>query len=93
MLTAKGEEVDNLYAQVFRELLTLMSEDPKTTTQGNHLILSSIQLVVHRKVPVHFEHGLESASGYGLGRLVLPTPSLPAVHETNLQRLAQPLLS
>lgn len=93
MLTAKGEEVDNPYAQVFRELLTLMAGDPKTTTLGNHFMLPPIQFVVYRKVPVHFEHGLESASGYGLGRLVLPTPSLPALHETNLQRLAQPLLS
>jgi len=93
MLTAKGEEVDNPYDQVFRELFILMAEDPKTTTQGNHFMLPSIQFVVYRKVPVHFEHGLESASGCDLGRLVPPTPSLPALYETNLQRLARPLLS
>jgi len=92
MLTAKGEEIDNLYEQVFRELLTLMAEYPKTTTLGNHFMLPSIQFVVYRKVPVHFEHGLESASRCGSGRLVLPTSSLLALHETNLQRLAQPPL-
>ena len=93
MLTAKGEEVDNPYDQVVRELLTLMAEYSKTTTRGNHFMLPSIQFVVYRKVPVHFEHELESASGCGLGKLVPPTPLPPALHETNLQRLAQPLLS
>lgn len=93
MLTAKGEEVDNPYAQVFRELLALMAEYPKTTTRGNHSMLPSIQFVVYGKVPVHSEYELESASGYGLGKLVPPTPLPPALHETNLQRLAQLLLS
>ncbi|MBP2650756.1 MAG: phoU [Firmicutes bacterium] len=32
------DEVDNLYQQVFRELLTFMMEDPHTITQGTQLI-------------------------------------------------------
>lgn len=32
------DEVDNLYDQVFRELLTFMAEDPKTITRATRLI-------------------------------------------------------
>jgi phosphate transport system protein len=32
------DEVDNIYHQVFRELLTYMMEDPKTITQATQLI-------------------------------------------------------
>jgi len=32
------DEVDNLYQQVFRELLTFMMEDPRTITQATQLI-------------------------------------------------------
>lgn len=32
------DEVDNIYSQVFRELLTYMMEDPKTITQATQLI-------------------------------------------------------
>lgn len=33
------DEVDHLYAQVFRELLTFMVEDPRKIRQGAHLLL------------------------------------------------------
>jgi len=36
---AKGdEEIDHLYAQVYRELLTYMMEDPRTISQATHLL-------------------------------------------------------
>jgi phosphate transport system protein len=34
----EDDEVDNLYDQVFRELLTFMAEDPKTITRATRLI-------------------------------------------------------
>jgi phosphate transport system protein len=35
---SNDDEVDNIYSQVFRELLTYMMEDPKTITQATQLI-------------------------------------------------------
>ncbi len=32
------DEVDNLYSQIFRELLTIMMENPKTITQATNLL-------------------------------------------------------
>jgi phosphate transport system protein len=37
-IVAEDDEVDNLYDQVFRELLTFMAEDPKTITRATRLI-------------------------------------------------------
>lgn len=37
-IVAEDEEVDNLYNQVFRELLTFMMEDPRTITRATRLI-------------------------------------------------------
>jgi phosphate transport system protein len=37
-IAAEDDEVDNLYDQVFRELLTFMAEDPKTITRATRLI-------------------------------------------------------
>jgi len=37
-VVAEDDEVDNLYNQVFRELLTYMIEDPKTITRATRLI-------------------------------------------------------
>jgi phosphate transport system protein len=37
-LANEDDEVDNLYEQVFRELLTFMIEDPKTITRATRLI-------------------------------------------------------
>jgi phosphate transport system protein len=37
-LAAEDDEVDQLYDQVFRELLTFMAEDPKTITRATRLI-------------------------------------------------------
>lgn len=35
---ASDDEVDQLFQQVFRELLTIMMENPKTITQATHLL-------------------------------------------------------
>ncbi len=37
-VAACDDVIDNLYQQVFRELLTFMIEDPKTTTRGLYLL-------------------------------------------------------
>ena len=37
-IITQDDEVDNLYDQVFRELLTFMAEDPKTITRATRLI-------------------------------------------------------
>ncbi|MBI2328075.1 MAG: phosphate signaling complex protein PhoU [Chloroflexi bacterium] len=37
-IAAEDDEVDNLYNQVFRELLTFMLDDPKTITRATRLI-------------------------------------------------------
>ena len=37
-IVSEDNEVDNLYDQVFRELLTFMAEDPKTITRATRLI-------------------------------------------------------
>jgi len=37
-IAAEDDEVDNLYNQVFRELLTFMVEDPRTITRATRLI-------------------------------------------------------
>jgi len=38
LIAAEDDEVDNLYDQVFRELLTFMAEDPRTITRATRLI-------------------------------------------------------
>jgi phosphate transport system protein len=38
-VTQADDEVDALYRQLFRELLTFMMEDPKTTARALHLLL------------------------------------------------------
>jgi phosphate transport system protein len=37
-IVSEDDEVDNLYDQVFRELLSFMAEDPKTVTRATRLI-------------------------------------------------------
>jgi len=37
-IAAEDDEVDNLYDQVFRELLSFMAEDPRTITRATRLI-------------------------------------------------------
>ncbi|MFQ5858521.1 MAG: phosphate signaling complex protein PhoU [Anaerolineae bacterium] len=38
MLAARDDEIDELFDQVYRELLTFMAEDPRTITRATHLI-------------------------------------------------------
>ena len=40
----RDDEVDALYKQIFRELLTFMIEDPKTVSRALHLLLISRNL-------------------------------------------------
>lgn len=40
----RDDEVDQLYGQVFRELLTYMMEDPSTITQATHLLFVASHL-------------------------------------------------
>lgn len=37
-VTQRDDEIDGLYQQVFRELLTYMIEDPRTITRATHLL-------------------------------------------------------
>jgi phosphate transport system protein len=41
---AEDDDVDNLYDQVFRELLTFMIEDPRTITRATRLIWAAHNL-------------------------------------------------
>lgn len=43
-ISAEDDFIDNLYDQVFRELLTFMAEDPKTITRATRLIWVSHNL-------------------------------------------------
>jgi phosphate transport system protein len=38
LICGEDDQIDNLYDQVFRELLTFMAEDPKTITRATRLI-------------------------------------------------------
>jgi phosphate transport system protein len=37
-IVSEDDKVDDLYSQVYRELLTFMAENPKTITRATHLI-------------------------------------------------------
>lgn len=43
-MIARDDEVDSLYGQIFRELLTYMIEDPRTITQATYLIFVAMYL-------------------------------------------------
>ncbi len=43
-VAARDDTVDNLYNQVFRELLTFMLEDPRTTTRALYLLFTAHNL-------------------------------------------------
>lgn len=40
LMSKTDDEVDHLYAQIFRELLVFMMQDPKTINQANYLIFA-----------------------------------------------------
>ncbi|HLJ59971.1 MAG TPA: phosphate signaling complex protein PhoU [bacterium] len=40
-MAAADDDVDHLYSQVFRELLTFMLEDPKTIQRATHLLMAA----------------------------------------------------
>lgn len=40
-MARKDDEVDKLHSQIFRELLTIMMENPRTITQASHLLFVS----------------------------------------------------
>jgi phosphate transport system protein len=43
-VAARDDEVDNLYQQIFRELLAFMLEDPRTTTRALYLLFAAHNL-------------------------------------------------
>jgi phosphate transport system protein len=43
-VASRDDEVDHLYGQVFRELLTYMLEDPRTIRQATHLLFAAQHL-------------------------------------------------
>jgi phosphate transport system protein len=43
-IAARDDEIDGLYQQVFRELLTYMIEDPRTITRATHLLWAAHNL-------------------------------------------------
>lgn len=40
-MSAVDDQVDHLYSQIFRELLVIMLEDPKTISQANYLLFAA----------------------------------------------------
>lgn len=43
-IAARDDEVDNLYTQIFRELLSFMVEDPRTTSRALYLLFAAHNL-------------------------------------------------
>jgi len=64
-VTESDDEVDALYRQLFRELLTFMMEDPKTTTRALHLLLVARNL---ERVADHATNIAEDVIYYVEGR-------------------------
>ena len=44
LVARRDDEMDNLYQQIFRELLTYMLEDPRTITRATHLLWAAHNL-------------------------------------------------
>jgi phosphate transport system protein len=40
-ITRRDDEVDGLYTQIFRELISFMIEDPRTVTRAMYLLFSA----------------------------------------------------
>lgn len=61
----RDDEVDGLYKQLFRELLTFMIEDPKTVTRALHLLLVARNL---ERIADHATNVAEDVIYYVEGR-------------------------
>lgn len=61
----RDDEVDGLYKQLFRELLTFMMEDPKTVTRALHLLLVARNL---ERIADHATNVAEDVIYYVEGR-------------------------
>lgn len=64
-VTKADDEVDALYRQLFRELLTFMLEDPRTTTRALHLLLVARNL---ERIADHATNVAEDVIYYVEGR-------------------------
>ena len=64
-VTKADDEVDALYRQLFRELLSFMLEDPKTTTRALHLLLVARNL---ERIADHATNVAEDVIYYVEGR-------------------------
>lgn len=82
-VTARDDEVDALYNQVLRELLTYMMQDPKTVTQATYLVWVSHNLErIGDRVTNLCERVIFAATGE-LGDYKPPKPPAPAPPEAN----------
>jgi len=70
-VVAEDDEVDNLYSQVFRELLTFMIEDPKTITRATWLIwvAHNLERSAFLSIRCQYSPSLTFAHSHYLGRL------------------------
>ncbi len=74
-VTQADDEVDGLYRQLFRELLTFMIEDPQTVTRALHLLLIARNL---ERIADHATNIAEDVVYYVEGRDVRhPTQRQP----------------
>ena len=69
-LEAKDDEIDQIYSQIFRELLTYMMEDPRTITQATHLLF----------VGRHIERIADHATNIGERVIYLVTGERPELN-------------
>jgi phosphate uptake regulator len=46
-IALKDDTIDNLYDQIFRELLTFMAEDPRTITRATRLMWTVLPGLFH----------------------------------------------
>ncbi|MHB9093108.1 MAG: phosphate signaling complex protein PhoU [Eubacteriales bacterium] len=70
-LNDKDDQVDHIYSQIFRELLTYMMEDPKTITQATHLLF----------VGRYLERIADHATNIGERVVYLVTGELPDLND------------
>jgi len=71
----RDDEVDGLYKQLFRELLTYMMEDPRTVTRALHLLLVARN---YERIADHATNIGEDVIYYVEGRDIRHSTSAPA---------------
>lgn len=76
----RDDEVDGLYKQLFRELLSYMMEDPRTTTRALHLLLVSRN---YERIADHATNVAEDVIFYVEGRDIRHSGRPPAESASN----------